>query len=128
MVILIFAAPCFAQTWHTANQVTLAWDAVAPIAAGDTIKYQVYVKFQQTTAQPAAVGGEIEATQQTVSFGAEGRYYLCVDAVRYPQGETQGFRSELSCSHDAGATAAGVPFGAKYFQNPGKPGGLKLVP
>ena len=127
LAILVFAAPAMAQTWHTANQVALAWDAVPKVQTTDgPNKYQVYIKFQSTTAAPVAVGSEIEATQQAVSFSTEGRYYLCVDAARYPQGETQPVRSELSCSHDAASTASGTAFGVKYFVNPGKPTKLRL--
>jgi hypothetical protein len=127
--VLLFAAPLMAQTWHTANQVTVAWDAVAKVQPTDGAnKYQVYIKFQNAAAAPVAVGNEIEALQQTVSFSTEGRYYLCVEAVRYPAGETQPLRSDLSCSHDAAVCAGGTPFGVKYFVNPGKPGGLRMVP
>jgi hypothetical protein len=127
LAILIFAAPVMAQTWHTANQVTLTWDAVPKVATTDSAnKYQVYIKFQSTTAAPVLVGSEIEATQQAVSFSAEGRYYLCVDAARYPQGETQPVRSEIACSHDAASTADGTPFGVKYFIHPTKPGKLRV--
>lgn len=127
LAVLFFAGAAFGQTWHTANQVTLAWDAVPQAQPTDgPNRYQVYIKFQAADAAPVAVGSEIEATQQAVSFSAEGRYYLCVDAARYPQGETVPVRSELSCSHDAAVTADGVPFGVKYFVNPGKPTRLRL--
>ena len=134
IALTIIAVPALAaigaaQTWHTANQVTVGWDAVPKVDPTDSpIKYQVYIKFQNTTAAPVAVGNEIEALQQTVSFSTEGRYYLCVEAVRYPAGETQPLRSDLSCSHDAASCAGGVPFGVKFFTNPGKPGGLRLLP
>ena len=44
LAIMLFASVAIAQTWHTANQVTFSWDAVAPILPTDTIKYAVYVK------------------------------------------------------------------------------------
>ena len=127
LILILLATTVSAQTWHTANQVTLAWDAVPQVQPTDSPnRYQVYIKFQNADAAPVAIGSEIEATQQAVSFGSEGRYYLCVDAARYPQGETVPVRSELACSHNAADTASGTPFGVKYFVNPGKPHGLRL--
>lgn len=133
LAIMLFAIPCFGQTWHTTNQVTLAWDAVTtlstgdPIPAADTVKYQAYVKFQDASATPVAVGSEVDATQQTISFSTEGRYYLCVDAVRYITGEAEGQRSGISCSHDGAVTASGAPFGVKYFHKPTGPNKLRIV-
>jgi hypothetical protein len=40
IAVLIFAAPAMAQTWHTANQVTLAWDAVTTLSSGDPVPSQ----------------------------------------------------------------------------------------
>lgn len=125
-VILIFASIAQAQTWHTANRVTLAWDAVPPVAEGDTIKYQVYVKFQLTTAAPVAAGGEINATEASISFSTEGRYYLCAQTVRYPALETEAQTSIITCSDDGANTATGIPFGVKYFVKPNGPGKLRL--
>jgi len=111
--------------WQTANQVTLAWDAVSPIASGDTIRYQAYVK-------PAAGGGlvssgpETAETQAVISFSSEGRYYLCVQALRYPQGETSPLRSEVACSDDPAAVHGGQTFGAVYYVAPQPPSGLRL--
>jgi hypothetical protein len=135
---MILAALCLgtavaaAQTWHTANQVTLAWDPVPPPVDPSTnlplpgeIKYQCYVKFQVVTATPVAVGSEITATQQVISFSGEGRYYLCAQALRYPPNETEAVKSALSCTHDPAVTAENQAFGVKYFVNPGNPGGMR---
>ena len=133
IALILFATIASAQTWHTTNQVTLAWDAVTtlsngdPIPAVDTVRYQAYVKFQDAAATPVAVGSEIDATQQVISFSTEGRYYLCVDAVRYITGEPEGQRSGLSCSHDGAVTQTGVPFGVKYFHKPTGPNRLRIV-
>lgn len=117
-----------AQTWHTANQATLGWDAVAPIATGDVIKYQVYTKFGTTTAVPQKVGAEVTALQQTISFTVEGRYYPCVQTVRYPTGETVGLVSTFACSDVAADVQGGTPFGIKYFVIPGAPRNLRNAP
>lgn len=131
ILIIILLIPSFAaaQVWNTANQATLAWDAVAKVAPTDQPnKYQVWTKAGSPTATPQKVGGEITATQQTVTFSAEGRYYLCVGAIRYPQGETVGVPStRLSCSDIAADTANGA-FGVVYYVAPAAPGGLRLAP
>ena len=125
--ILIFAAPAMAQTWVTANQATLAWDAVAKIATTDTIKYQCYTKSPLATSTPQKVGGEITATQQPITFSVEGRYFLCVESLRYAQGETVAIKSSrMACTDVATDTQAGVATGVVYFTAPGAPGSLRI--
>ena len=124
--ILLIAMPSAAQTWHPANQATLAWDPVARIEPTDAIQYQVY-------SMPAAggaaqkVGAEIAATQLTASFQQEGRYWLGVQSVRYPQGETAGIPSaSISWSSDPAVCQGGAAFGVVYYTAPGNAGGLRL--
>lgn len=117
--------PTTQPEWRTANQVTLAWDPVPPLASGDAIRYQPYLK-------PAAGGGlvssgpEVAETQAVISLSVEGRYYLCVQTLRYPQGETSPLRSEVACSDDPAATRAGAAFGVVYYIAPPPPAGLRL--
>jgi hypothetical protein len=127
LAILIFASPAFCQTWVTANQATLAWDAVAKIAPTDTIKYQAYTKSPLATSTPQKVGGEVTATQQPITFSVEGRYFLCVETLRYPQGETVPIKSaRMACTDVATDTQAGVATGVVYFTAPGTPGVLRI--
>jgi hypothetical protein len=127
LAILIFAVPAMAQSWVTANQATLAWDAVAKVATTDTIKYQAYTKFGVATATPQKVGGEITATQQPITFTVEGRYFLCVEALRYAQGETVAIKStRMACTDVATDTQAGVATGVVYYTAPGTPGALRI--
>lgn len=117
-----------AQTWYTANQATVAWDAVAPLATGDVIKYQVYTR-QDTSSAGAKVGSEITATQLLISFPTEGRYYIGVETIRYPAGETVGIKSDTKAwSNVAADCAAAGPFGIVYFVSAGAPKNLKRVP
>jgi len=126
MAIMMLSAIALAQTWHTANQITFAWDPVEKIVATDTIKYQVYIQ-PAGTSQRVSSGPEITATQATVSFSEEGRYFLCVQALRYPQGEAQPIKSEISCSDMPGAVQGGKIFGAAYFRAPEPPHGLRMA-
>jgi hypothetical protein len=127
MVIVAMAAGAHAQTWHTANQGTVAWDSVAKVADTDTIKYQVYTRSDLVSAG-SPVGSEITDTQFVISFANEGRYYVGVKAIRYPQGETVGIQSATAWSSNAADCAADGPFGFAYFVPPGTPGGIKRVP
>ena len=129
LAVMFFSTGAFAQNWNTANQVTLAWDAVPQDKPTDQPnKYQVYTKAGSPTATPQKAGAETIARQQSVTFATEGRYYLCVGAIRYPQGETIGIHSSrLACSDIAADTATGA-FGVVYYVAPAAPGGLKLAP
>jgi hypothetical protein len=127
-ILILTALSTHAQTWHTANQVTVAWDAVAPTASGDTIRYQVYSRTD-TVSAGQAVGGEVTATQLLISFAQEGRYYLGVETIRYPQGETVGIRSaNKAWSNVATDCGPDGPFGVVYYVAPGAPGGIRRVP
>ena len=127
LAILILAAPAFCQTWVTANQATLAWSAVDKVAPTDTIKYQAYTKSPLATSAPQKVGGEVTATQQPITFAVEGRYFLCVETLRYAQGETVAIKSaRLACTDVATDTQAGVATGVVYLTAPGTPGALRI--
>ena len=128
VILFAFTSLAQAQTWFPANQATVAWDAVAPLATGDVIKYQCYTRTD-TTSAGTKVGVEITATQQVISFPAEGRYYVGVETVRYKSGETVGIKSTTkSWSNVAADCAAAGPFGIVYLTAPGSPKGLRNVP
>jgi hypothetical protein len=125
-IICLFAAPVAAQTWQTANQVTIAWDPVAKIQPTDTIKYQVYMR-QDLVSNGTAIGAPVETAQAVVTFSTEGRYYLGVETLRFVSGETEPVRSATKAwSNDAAACGPAGPFGVKYFVLPGAAKGLRL--
>jgi hypothetical protein len=129
LLFLFLVSPAAGQTWYTANQVTFAWDPVPKVQPTDqTNKYQVYSRTD-TVSNGVKVGGEITATQLAVSFTVEGRYYLGVEAIRYPAGETVGIVSATKgWSNVAVDAAGGVPFGVVYFVRPGSASGLRITP
>lgn len=128
--VMVFGLFCYvnAQTWFPANQATVAWDPVAPIATGDVIKYQCYTR-NDTTSAGTKVGGEITATQQVISFPAEGRYYIGVETIRYAAGETVGIRSDrIAWSNNASDCSSAGPFGIVYLVSPGAVKNIRNVP
>ena len=128
LAILTFAAPAIAQTWYTANQVTLAWDAVPRVLTTDQAnKYQVYSR-NDLVSLGSKIGAEITATQLLISLSVEGRYYLGVKSVRYPVGETVGIPSTVTAWSNVAADTANNPFGVMFFTAPISPGGLRLIP
>lgn len=131
--VLMLPVLALAQTWYTANQATIGWDAVTKmgdgttsIPTGDAVKYQVYTKNAAGTIAP--VGGEITAIQQTITFNVEGRYFVGVKAIRYPAGETVGVSSDVAWSSDPLVCATAGPFGIVYYVKPAGVKGLKSVP
>ena len=77
LICLLAPISVWAQTMVTANQVTVAWDVVAPIATGDTIKYQVYTRGDLVSTG-TKVGNEITITTSLLTFNVEGKYFIGV--------------------------------------------------
>ncbi len=111
LAIVLLAVPAFAQTWHTANQHTVSWNA------GDgAVSYNLFLK-------PAKGGdliqiGNVTDTQAVFTLPGVGRYYACAQSV-----SVDGDVSEISCSDVAENCKDGVTFGLKI--NPGKPTNLR---
>jgi hypothetical protein len=128
LAVLAMATPTMAQTWHTANQVTVGWDAVPKIVAADTIKYQIYYRTDLVSLG-TKLGGEVTETQATVTLPNEGKFWLGAETVRYIAGETDPVRSERKAwSNAAEDCGPAGPFGVKYFIVPNWPVGLKFQP
>lgn len=126
--ILILTSVAQAQTWYTANQVTLAWNAVPKVLTTDQAnKYQVYSR-NDLVSLGNKIGGEITANQLVVSFTTEGRYYLGVETIRYPVGETVGIKSATKAWSNEAADTNNSPFGVTFFAAPGGASGLRIIP
>ena len=93
LIILAVAVPASAQTWYTANQLTVEWDAVPKIQPTDTIKYQIYYRTDLVSLG-TKLGGEVEQAQATVTLPSEGKFWLGAETVRYVAGEPDPIRSE----------------------------------
>ena len=134
IAILLCATVASAQTWHTANQGTFAWDAVTQLSdgtnvpAGDIVKYQAYKRL--SPALPTAgekVGSEITTLQQTVSFTTEGGYFVGASAIRYVGADRIG-ESPVAWSDNPAVCANGQAFGFKYWLQLAFPTGLRQAP
>jgi hypothetical protein len=136
--LMLLASLVWAQTWHTANQATIAWDAVTtlsdtgdPIPAEDTVTYKVYIVTQADEGIEGAeiLLGEIAETQYTVTLPDEGRYFVGVSCVRsHPiEGEDPVVtESAIAWSNDTVVTGD-APFGIEMWFKPSQPGGLHPV-
>ena len=119
-----------AQTWHTANQVTVAWDAVTtlsngdPIPSGDSISYNIYIKLEDGTNLEHV--GTTNMLTHTITFNAEGRYFIGFQTVRVPEGETEQQLSATVWSSDPAICANNEDFGVKFFLAAGTVTGVRL--
>ena len=120
-----------AQTWHSTNQVTLAWDAV-PMPVGTdgqplpgSVAYDVYSVGSTAAKTTAALVTKVTTTQAVVSFSAEGKYYLGVRSVRVIS-PTEELTSEISWSDNVAVVQSGNTFGVAYYISLPAPGGLRL--
>lgn len=146
LVILIFVTlitgPVFGQTWHVANQKTIAWDAVQLmngdqiIPAGDMMSYEVYTVLYtdlkenavlNTTTDPVEVTAQLSEITAIVTIANEGKYFVGVRTIRIPQGETEVIKSEnIAWSDNPMACKAGETFGLKFYFLPNDAGGITL--
>jgi hypothetical protein len=120
-----------AQTFFTANQSSIEWDAVTTNASGDPIdpaqiSYKIYLANANTDpekANPVEVG-TATAPSATITLNTEGKYFVGVSTVRTVGGEVVG-ESEIAWSDDAASVPAGGEFGVQFYEPPSKPGGIR---
>ena len=133
IALLLVASVASAQTWHNANQATLAWNAVTQLSdnttipAGNVVKYQVWRRL--SPALPTAgemVAGEITSLQQVVTFTVEGGYFLGVQALRFVD-NVKVSSSTIAWSDVAANCQGGVTFGIQYWLAPTFPVGLRRL-
>ena len=78
LIILMFVLSVgYAQNIEYTNQVTVEWDAVAPIEPTDIISYQLW-----TDNDGAILDGETDLLVYTFTFSIEGEYILGVSTKR----------------------------------------------
>lgn len=113
----------FAIDWHTADQITIMWNANAQVVAPDVLTYGVY-KRMLPSGQPVFVE-ETDTLTSTITFDVEGRYTVGVTSIRYVGGaEGERLESSVNWSDENGASTPN-PFGASYFVIPNPPLNLR---
>jgi hypothetical protein len=134
VAILFVAGIALAQTWHTANQATVAWDAVLldngdPIPPTDTVEYVVYLSNAITDPNkdnPVEVATTTD-TDQVITLNVEGSYFVGVKAVRKIADGTNVGESVVAWSDDPQYVQNGETFGLRYFLPPAAPSNLRPV-
>jgi hypothetical protein len=129
LVLLVLGGLALAQTWHTANQATVAWDAVA-VPAGSTVEYVVYLANAVTDPNkdnPAEVAVTTD-TDQLITLNVEGSYFVGVKSRRILTADgTNVGESDISWSDDPTRVLNGETFGLRYFVPPDAPSNLRPV-
>jgi hypothetical protein len=137
---LLLTPAAWAQDWHTANQSTVAWDAVTTDAdgnpvpgAGERVTYVIYLANAVTDPNkdnPAEIG-TTQDLQLLITLGTKGSYWVGVKSVLEVDdgqgGWTTASESIIGWSDDPQYAQGGVTFGLRYYPAPSVPGGLRPV-
>lgn len=124
---LLAPVSAFSQSWMTANQVTVAWDAVVlPAGVSGSVVYDIYTVGSTAAKSTAAKVTRATTTQQTISFSTEGKYYVGVKSVRVLSGADVS-ESAISWSDDPLAVSAAGTFGIVYYIAPAAVKNLRPV-
>lgn len=135
LLVLFLAGVALAQTWYTANQATVAWDAVTTIDNGDplpptdTIEYVVYLANAVTDpnkTNPVEVARTTN-TQQVITLNVEGQYFVGCKAIRKIADGTEVGESVIAWSDDPQYVQNGETFGLRYYLPPSAPNQLRPV-
>ena len=129
LLVLFLAGVAFAQTWYTANQATVEWDAVT-VPADSTVEYVVYLANAITDpgkTNPTEVATTTN-TSQLITLGTEGSYFVGVKSRRLltADGSNVG-ESDISWSDDPTRVLGGATFGLRYFLPPDAPINMRPV-
>jgi hypothetical protein len=122
-----------AVSWQTANQFTVAWDAVSTNVDGDAlgetdvVKYEVFLANNLTDpnkTNPTSLGITNETTY-TLTLNTEGYYVIGIKSLRYiVENEAEIFVSSSSISWSDDPNV-GTEFGVRYFLPPAAVSGMR---
>jgi hypothetical protein len=139
LTIALAATPAAALQWHTANQATVAWDAVTadadgdPIPAGFEVRYKVFLVNSvtdpdKTNPSEISPAGGVTTLEHTFTLGAKGMYFVGAKAfmVEISSGEEVAESNQIWSDVPADCQG-GQDFGIRYFANLGNFGGLRPV-
>ncbi len=125
LIILLFTLSVgYAQNIEYTNQITVEWDAVAPIEPTDIISYQLW-----TDNDGAVLDGETNLLVYTFTFSIEGEYILGVSTKReavFPS-FSEIVYSDINWSNvDVPVGSTPIPFVVRHIEGIPSPGGLRL--
>ncbi len=126
VLFLTFSVTAFSQEWHTANQITITWDAVTEMQGGiaipetDIIEYRVYLANAITDSDKTNPA-EIDITgdtSYTITLTGEGQYFVGLQTIRkLADGEVIG-ESVIGWTDDPAIVLGGATFGIRHFLPP----------
>lgn len=127
LLVLFGASVAGAITWFRVDSAAVAWDPVttmvltdsttAPLPAGETVSYRLWLKDQAGTVEQ--YGADQTATTATLTFTEEGRWVVGIQAVRFP-GTVDEEVSDITWSDSTDATMVPNPFGIRIHYPPGQ--------
>lgn len=128
IVFLLLCASVSRGESVTANQATVAWDAVTTNEDGNVvppeeISYKVYARSKPLL-EPVFVGSTQEASY-TFTFDQEAVWIVGAQTVRTIDGQVVG-ESDISWSDNPERTASGEPIYIMYFKSPASPLKIKV--
>ena len=124
-MLVILPARAMAVDFVVANQLTLTWDATAPVNAGEGIEYAIYIApdGDKPSATKLWQGPELE---YTVTLSAEGLFVFGIETYRLVDiGGTMTAVSNSDIGWSDDPAVAPVPFGARHYLPPPMAGGFK---
>ncbi len=120
LLIFMTALSGYAQDIEYTNQVTVAWDVVAPIEPTDIITYQVWTD----SVAGIVMVGKTDLVQYTITFTVEGEYIIGVGTKREVVSGDIVY-SEINWSNVNGVSTPD-PFVVRYIKPIQSPENLRL--
>lgn len=123
------------QEWHTANQVTVIWDAVTELSNGavipenSLIEYRVWLVSADTDpdkVSPVEIGITSE-TLYVITLSIEGRFFVGLQTLRKSSDGTLLGKSDVGWTDDPEIVANSKTFGLQYFLPPANTRGVGLL-
>lgn len=126
VLFLAFSVPAFSQEWHTANQITVHWNAVTELEGGivipetNLIEYRVYLANAITDpdkTNPAEIGIAGD-TSYVITLVNEGSYFIGLETIRRLADGTLIGESGIGWTDDPAIALDGHTFGIRHFLPP----------
>ena len=134
ILVSLLALPVCAlgQTWVTANQSTISWDAVTTLSNGSVIPDTSVIEYNVYLCNAVTDPGKTNPTlietvsdlQSILTLVNEGQYFVGVQTVRKFEGEVIS-ESAIGWTDNPDIVLNGEIFGITYFLPPVMPTGIR---